>query len=211
MISIQASYAHLVQPFLGKEPTRCYLQGFYVEAAPQGGVFIVATDGHRMAVFHDETGTADAPAIIKLDKATASRCKSPARDIETARRLLISDDGNATVTYKDEPEAMQPKAVLDGWSFPNWRRIVPTNISEDTAVTSYNPKYLGDFTAIAKGSRKSGSIIIHNNKAAGGAAVILTGRQDFIGVLMPVAWRDNPVPRQFPFDITGMELAIAAD
>ena len=48
------------------EEARYYLQGVYVEPREQGGVYMVATDGHVMAVAVDERGRCAEPAIIAI-------------------------------------------------------------------------------------------------------------------------------------------------
>lgn len=37
------------------EETRYYLNGVHLEPHPCGGAFMVATDGHRLIVVHDES------------------------------------------------------------------------------------------------------------------------------------------------------------
>ncbi len=69
-VIIKAEYARLIQPFVADEETRFYLNGFFVHRDRNEGVRVVATDGCRLAVFHDETGSCDKPegVIVKLDK-----------------------------------------------------------------------------------------------------------------------------------------------
>lgn len=61
--------------FVSKEETRYYLNGVLIEPAPQGGVFLVATDGHRLVCFHDPEGMTDAPPY-------RPRAKTPVRRLQ---------------------------------------------------------------------------------------------------------------------------------
>lgn len=54
---------------VSKEETRYYLNGVFVEPCAEGGVLLVATDGHCLLVFHDEHGVArNGSGIVQLNK-----------------------------------------------------------------------------------------------------------------------------------------------
>ena len=161
-----------------KEETRYYLKGVAIQASAKG-VFIVATDGHRLAAFKQLQGydgesfniiiPLDIIAKIKLNK------KDPFATLKLADGLLnqwsITHDGS-TITF----------SVIDG-TFPDWQRIIPSELNGKTA--QFNMTYLGDFAKVAKaltGSETSVSIA-HNGD---GPALLSFGDEvDGLGVLMP--------------------------
>ena len=118
-VSIQSHYAWRINPIVSTEETRYYLTGFAVfKHGP--GVLIVATNGHVMGVFHDETGDIDPGAegsIWALPKAVIAACK-PARNNEDQR--LVFQDGQAILTNDGETVLSVPCQPIDG-TFPNWR------------------------------------------------------------------------------------------
>ena len=162
-----------------KEETRYYLKGVAIQASAKG-VFIVATDGHRLAAFKQLQGydgesfniiiPLDIIAKIKLNK------KDPLATLKLADGLLnqwsITHDGS-TITFN----------VVDG-TFPDWQRIIPSELNGKTA--QFNMTYLGDFAKVAKaltGSETSVSIA-HNGD---GPALLSFGEEiDGLGVLMPL-------------------------
>ena len=162
-----------------KEDTRYYLNGVAIQASARG-VFIVATDGHRLAAFKQLQGydgesfniiiPLDIIAKIKLNK------KDPFATLKLADGLLnqwsITHDGS-TITF----------SVIDG-TFPDWQRIIPKEVDGKTA--QFNMTYLGDFAKVAKaltGSETHVSIA-HNGD---GPALLSFGEEiDGLGVLMPL-------------------------
>jgi len=70
---IKAEYARLIQPFISQEDFRYYLNGFAIEPHPNKGVVIVATDGHKLGAFHDESGACDSKMIGAPPQSLASR------------------------------------------------------------------------------------------------------------------------------------------
>src|SRR5882724_168719 len=70
---IKAEYVRLIQPFISQEDFRYYLNGFAIEPHPNKGVVIVATDGHKLGAFHDESGACDSKMIGALPQSLASR------------------------------------------------------------------------------------------------------------------------------------------
>lgn len=85
-LAVRADYIRMAAPFASTEPVRCYLNGVAVTARPDGnGVDIVATDGHRMAIFHDAAGHLEGVPVV-LVSLTRDRLKAC-----DSRRLKVSD------------------------------------------------------------------------------------------------------------------------
>lgn len=54
--------------FRSRDETRRNLYGVRVEPLADGGALLVATDGHKLAVYRDGTATAKRPITLKIDK-----------------------------------------------------------------------------------------------------------------------------------------------
>jgi DNA polymerase-3 subunit beta len=199
-IVIRGEYARLIQPFISREETRYYLNGFHVEPHPEKGVLIVATDGHKLGCFYDELGTADAPQIVKLEKWLLPLLRAPKkRAAEAMERYLVvtwPDDGKFFVSQSrasvydgspDEPVtrfvAAQGEALVDG-TFPNWRKVVP-KIPEKFGSPNFNADYLTAAAISERGKDKCRQLRV---LGAGDAdpALVFNGRDDFFGVVMPM-------------------------
>lgn len=152
------------------EQARYYLNGVYVD--PKG--YLVTTDGHRAFVGKIDLGDADPFGgwIIPRDaiKQALTGYKSDTIEITQTRVGVVS---------------CQP---VDG-SFPDWRRIVPGDMSGEMA--QFNPSYVADMGKMGEmltGKRKAGSGLsahIHHNGEAP-AAVTFPGCEDAFAILMPI-------------------------
>ena len=118
-VIIKAEYARLIQPFISTEATRYYLNGFYVERDPVKGVRIVATDGHRLVVFHDADGLclAGQGAIIALPKEAVRLCKPGSRWESQVRHVeidLAADTATKRIPRDDITTGYSEGRVLHG-------------------------------------------------------------------------------------------------
>jgi hypothetical protein len=191
---IDAAYAVLVQPFQSRDPTRFYLEGFYVQPGTDGGATIVATDGHTMAIFKDKAGTVKVPGIIKLSKTTLAACKSYKTEIG---RVLVVDGERASVYFNWNSEedpgilvAAQDGAVIDG-TFPDWRRVVPS-LPVKFGPATVNGSYLKRFERMSNHGKPTAVSVFADNQA--GPVIVLTEREDFVGIVMPMRGGRDSLP-----------------
>jgi DNA polymerase-3 subunit beta len=169
-ISIEVPTATLKAALIcaSTEQVRYYLCGVYVD--PKG--FLVSTDGHR--AFVGKIALADVPAfdgwIICRD--VLKRALTGYK----ADTITIAPDRVGNITC-------QP---IDG-TFPDWRRIVPDELSGVTA--QFNPAYIADMGKMGdllRGKRE-GSLaarIHHNGEAP--AAITFPDVDHCFVVLMPI-------------------------
>ena len=159
--------------FTGKEQTRPYLHGVYIEPAAGGGILLTATDGHRLFHGFDPEGTAPAPALIVPEKA-----KLPAA---WGRPAPITIDLAAGIMR--HPDGGTMGARLDDGRFPDYSRVIPQEFTGEAA--HFNASYIGDLGDVANMLEKgSQPFIVHNG---GDAAIVLFGdRRDCFGILMPM-------------------------
>lgn len=147
---------------------RYYLNGVYVD--PKG--FLVSTDGHRL--FCGKIDLADTPAfggwIIPSD---------------AIKRALTGYKAD-TITIAPDRVGAILCALVDGF-FPDWRRVVPDELSGETA--QFNPAYIADLGKIGiilRGKRKNSlDAHIHHN-GEGPAGVTFPEIDDAFAVLMPI-------------------------
>ena len=101
------------------ETTRYYLCGVHITPAGNGepGAYLVATDGHKMLVFYDPGATIEGSAIVALPKDLLKRCKD-------GEKLEVSDTGASV-------GGLQAGNVLVDGTFPDWRRIIPSDLPSD--------------------------------------------------------------------------------
>jgi hypothetical protein len=159
--------------FTGKEQTRPYLHGVYIEPAAGGGILLTATDGHRLFHGFDPEGIAPAPALIVPEKAKlpAPWSKPGPLTIDLAAGVMRHPDGGTM------------GARLDDGRFPDYSRVIPQEFTGEAA--HFNASYIGDLGDVANMLEKgSQPFIVHNGLDA--ALVLFGARRDCFGVLMPM-------------------------
>jgi hypothetical protein len=192
--------------FQSKEETRYYLNGVFIQAAGNDGVNLVTTDGHRMAVFHDGAGLTGAPCIVPLPKIAIDIVrKRKTREFcwfgivgehtGTGRHECRIFDTTDQASELDEvrERMLDPKDrgiiwngaidLIDG-TYPEWARVVPKQIPKNGASCHFNGKLFADFTAVAKDRNDVPSVMVYTN--GNEPSLVTCGRDDFVGVLMPM-------------------------
>lgn len=202
-IDIKAEYAALIEPFESTDDTRYYLQGFYVEPCAQGGVLIVASNGHVLGIFHDESGRIDGPPVIvgTLDKAIRKASSPKARreyqHVSSERRLMI-DGKTARIVERDA--SVDPPAEIsilgaqagyvDG-TFSDWRLCIKSTAwgGSPPKPAAFNVALLKRFEGIRDFECSITTLKLSGDNPAG-PFWALTNREDFVGVIMPMTGRD---------------------
>ncbi|WP_176074337.1 hypothetical protein [Brucella intermedia] len=205
-IRINARLFRAAHVCVSTDATRYYLQGVQVEKHPVRGVFLVATDGHRMVIIHDESGSIEGESqIVRFDKTALALCK--AAKSETGDRTIVIDGASATIENRLElPVGTAYGVVIDG-TFPDWRRVARPNL-DSTAPAAYNPKYIADFGKIADELSGKNSVAISIAGDTDSPALVRFNFIDYAyGVLMPI--RFNETPTKFPMLIDRCEDAPA--
>jgi len=122
-------------PFASKDETRYYLNGIKIEPARAdfGGVLLIATDGHKLAVVHDLLGQTDGEHIVSIPSglsrllgrsATRTALKTRAHFIGNAVHLVDED-------FPDTLDATEPTEhhLFTGYGpdiegdYPAWRKV----------------------------------------------------------------------------------------
>lgn len=191
-INVNANYFRLACITASKEAARFYLQGVCIQAAPQGGVFLVSTDGHRMTVLFDCRGSIEGaesvivPAHGEEIGLILKACK-PKRD-EYRELVLTGSESrpDASVIVGGDAVASKPVRMIEG-AFPDWRRVVPRLKANERGIGSYDGRYLADFAEIAgaltEGRSAPMSIAADDDMSP---ALVRFGVDVGFGVLMPL-------------------------
>jgi len=176
-----------------KHDIRHYIMGVQVEIYPDQ-TLMVSTNGNLMAVLRDtnETAGAQVPMTGVKFLLPVSLAESVRANKHLAYLTVKFDTDTQDLTLEDfGAPAITAKAV-DGL-FPDWRRVLPDDVSGEAA--RFNPEYYALFIKVAKALGENETRI--NIKPSGGlkgALVYFHKRVDFLGVLMPIlAFDDLPV------------------
>ena len=177
--------------FASKDTCRYYLNGVLIEPDPLGGVFIVATDGHRMVVFRDPEGMTDKPHILPVSKRLFNACKFSAK---AGERELIAD-GDLIHLYEkqkeDEPDARIDVSIyceIDG-TYPDWRTAFQTiKVGMQGTSDSVNHTLLAAFSSMIKAAygTRADTLPIRLVQFGPEPMLILHEQRDWFGLLMPM-------------------------
>ena len=193
-IDIQAEYAWRLAPLGSTEETRFNLNGFAVFPHKEGAL-IVATNGSALGVFHDKTAILDSRrhidaegTIWHLPKDIMVKCK-PTRDDGARLILETGDNGQSTATLAHMAGEMIAHEVKVDATFPDWRLVIPGSIPEKCeGWPLFNLSILRQFERCAEpvDVAKRGTLMRVFWGNIGDAALVLTDREDFAGVIMPM-------------------------
>ena len=173
-----------VDAFKSKDNSRYYLQGVYITPATEG-VYLIATCGHKLALWHDKTGTIEGkPQIIRVDKNLISSLKKD----KLTENIQITENEIALVDIKQE-EVIKKSSFnelsgffVDG-TFPDWERTFPTGSPSAIPSISVNAKYMTEF-ALGERTTASVNFTFYGEKSP---LVIRNYKfPQFLGLLMPI-------------------------
>ena len=141
---VNPRYFAAITLFMAHSDVRYYLNGISIEPHPDGGVLLVATDGHRLGVLHDPDGWCESQFIVgSISKQLLAACKAKAKkaDLQSAPAALwIGETGSMvcalpfaergeTAVHEEPIDSFGPlvlftckTSVIDG-RFPDWRRV----------------------------------------------------------------------------------------
>lgn len=155
-----------------KEQTRYYLNGVHVSASPEGGALLCATDGHILVAMVDPDAIVEGEGIVQLDAQLARLLPVNKGPLLDERLLFVSQYSGKSRSYIiDAPRftaaansdeyrspyvvaqeiAADPDARVKGAHFgpstidgvfPDWRRVIPSNLTPDAAVPTFDQTLL---------------------------------------------------------------------
>lgn len=190
---------------MAKDDIRYYLKGMYFEKAPQGGIYIVATDGHMMTVIHDAKGDiagADncilkiTPAMVAACKAVGSSHAMPSMMIAHGKRLSVACDFGQEQT-SGETYVQAGDGIIEG-KFPDYRRVIPDfaklNRGAFTEFGDISSAYLARLVKI-HGTKHLNSVAFWQETARSAVIVQHVAVPEMITIIMPVHGESSDILR----------------
>jgi hypothetical protein len=165
-INFTPKYLPILDLFKARIDIRYYLCGVYVEKAPQGGVYLVTTDGHTMAVIYDKDGRiegAESAIVTTAPGLVAAAKQARTKKIKGLDYRVLVHGTRAMVAVPDADGLelfIQPgKCLIDG-KYPKWRSVLPADLSKlkpgAFSGCAVNPTYMARFSKVPTDKRYSG-------------------------------------------------------
>lgn len=206
---VNPKYFAAIHQCAAQKDVRYYLNAVHIEPHAQGGVVIVATNGHFMGAIHDPDGWI-APGVGSVligtvSKRLLSACTARrGPDGEPPAVLWIADKYSLLSSIPDtseEPELFGQHAhlterteLVDG-QFPNWRRVIPAKRQIfEGQLPCINGEYLETFNKIGvmlSGQKRWGGGGMNLEASANNAQIVVRFNaydliDRFVGVVMPM-------------------------
>lgn len=206
----------IVAKYIAQKDPREYLKGIHVRPHPQGGLYIVGTNGHQMAIWHDPHGHCDQERILKVTPGLVAACKKRRRRAIPYDIRVHYENGRLVVaewnTFDGKADGKMPEAVnelhiqagiadMDG-KYPDMWRVIPKDDEVLPGLHSpINAAYLKKIaeTALEASvtvlSNKRWGVAYHYTKGTDGHGCVLTrvdGVPNLLIITMPI--RTNPQP-----------------
>lgn len=164
-VSIDPAHLARLVPFIAVHDIRYYLNGVCVEKAEKGGIYLIATDGHTMAVVYDASGTIEGAdsIIFRINAGLAPAAKAAASKLHRGikYRLLVQGQRvKVACDFGSEGDAeyfvQAGRSLIEG-KFPNWRKVVPDFEKLKPGFgDAMNAHYLARLSKLATDKRFSG-------------------------------------------------------
>lgn len=182
---------NLVAFAISTEATRYYLNGVLFEIAEDNTLRLVATDGHRLALYKPQGHRIDPQAsrlsaIVPRDTVLAWLKDKPARGEGTTPVALTFTE---TSVQRSTQSTQSTSSLVDG-SFPDWRRVVPDHSkAQSHAAPQFNALYMADVAKALKaatGDRKPALRIV-TGESERDPMLLHSEVEGWLSVLMPVS------------------------
>lgn len=177
IIRVNAARVHYLARFTGEVGG---FAGIEIRPAPQGGAFLTATNGHRMAIFHDPGAVCDRVMILRAAKGLIQACK-PGK--QGARAVEVRDGQAVALDYYDSPLFIQPGECEIEGKFPDWLDIIRTH-SLGRPCPAYKLEMLPEDLALFHFTGARG-IRLFNTGEEKPVFVRHTDYPDFLGIIAP--------------------------
>lgn len=168
-MNINAKALKAMLLFAAKKDIRFYLNGVLIR-----GEFMVATDGHRMAVY-------------RLPEDSGLNIVIPREDVELGLKsvgkqewIVVNENYVGRVAY----------TCLDASTYPDWRKVVPSKIGAmQVSHVAFSTDYISDFSKAYKAMHPHDGhlppIIVRQESESSVAIVDFGGGENFFVLLMP--------------------------
>ena len=117
---------------VSNDETRYHLNGVFFELSPQGGIKMVATDGHRMSLVNKPMGEtslgANQGVII------------PRKGLHEIKKILEGVDGNVEIAIEGSQFVLKHSStvlmirLIEG-KYPNYQQFIPQKLSQKVMIS----------------------------------------------------------------------------
>ncbi|MHC8493397.1 hypothetical protein ACTU44_11890 [Thalassospira sp. SM2505] len=224
-ISVCAKRFYAAWQFISTEETRYYLNGVFIEPHPDGGVLMVATDGHVLAAIRDRNARIEGDggwicpipkqqfitALKRKDAGTLHFVGNTAYLIDAIIGIEACEDGFDPTKITEFHRAIAYAPPIDG-TFPDWRKVIPHDAIDKTSRFAVNGKHFDRFTKAIATLAESGVAALNiSTPPDDQSPVMITSgaTRDFFGLVMPMRdyseggatayeWLNLPAPEAKP-------------
>jgi hypothetical protein len=141
-VAIKAAF-----PFIAEDDVRFYLCGVNIRPLDDGGVMIVATDGHRFVIVRDPNGYAETEVIAAVSKDAIKHADA---------KVTFDVMNNGSAVWNDiatQPVFVQPgKSVING-DFPRIESVIDCTGYLEGISGAVNMNFLADVLKIKMGTK----------------------------------------------------------
>jgi hypothetical protein len=178
---------------------RYYLQGVYIEPIPEGGAWLVATDGIGMLVARDKGAVAARAAIVGLDVLAMAADDDEPRSI-WGRISFDLDPAQATLAWQGSADHRTLVGVVAEIAaphlFPDWRRVWcdPANHPVKTTPGIPTPTCWGLRMTLLKQIAGDEPIRLVTAAEHGPSVILFDRNPDLLGLVIPTGFDDAGAP-----------------
>ena len=188
LFDISASAARIAASCRADCDIRFYLKGIKVEPNPDGGVFVIGSNGHVLGVCSDASGKASAAVIVSITKYLGEALPKRSTLEPDRQRLRLVRFCETLQLHLTDASGKVDKifvcSVLDG-NFPNWRAFMPDfSILSPMSSPVYLP-YLAIATKGVKCDLNYAQAQFYQANPDGAIAAFLPDHPDTLFVVMP--------------------------
>ncbi|WP_156350575.1 MULTISPECIES: hypothetical protein [Achromobacter] len=181
----------------GQQDIRYYLNGMLLEQA-KDGLYLVATDGHRMHAMRVRQDTSlPVGAQVIIPNETIAKIK-PSRHMATVVVEVADDLRSGCLAYFGDAFSFTAE---DG-RYPDWRRVLPREATIDGIGASLNTDYLADVAkaAVLMGGKKGAAAAPQLAFAGqrGAVRALIQGQPEFVATIMPQIHKADGKPVVLP-------------
>lgn len=194
---LPAGVALHMQRAVASHSDRAYLRGVHVEPIPDGGAFLVATNGIAMLIHRAAGAFAARAATIRLTECTygdlCHDCGAPVRSDPGETSIYIAPEiaagPIAAPCHYSAPTiphgtAFHVVAELLDLPYPDWRRALSADAA-GVGIDHLDPNYLAQICAYWTAQSLTTAARIHQRRPGTPWLITLSGQPDTLAVLMP--------------------------
>jgi hypothetical protein len=190
-LNIKSRLVAAIAQFKATADMRYYLCGVYVEPLESGGAVIVGTDGNSIAVWLDETGEVERPAILRIDKRLEAACAglgTKRLKIIDDRLTVVTDDANGEIYVQNKTSNDKGSWEISG-TYPDWAKVIRLGDGKGSMSGNFDPKFIAKVkTALGIGDGlKSHCISMTQESANTVIGVLCMDAPNFVGCIMPAS------------------------